>query len=1228
MSINRLAKVFLYVVVSIVTLVGVCVSPLGMPLVQYAVNHSVPGLSVSSLSGSVWSKIIIENLAWHNEQWQVQVPRIEVEHDWTCLLNSTTCIRALTINQPAIEQLAEAPATTSADEPVGEIELPVSILLDQLTMTDINVSAFAGSVSVERISTKAQWVSNLEVAHFHTDNITVRLPASEVNAAPATPSASFNYEPPVLPAITMPLLVNLSDIAINNLAVYQGESLLTQLTLTLDKAALKKRQFEWQQFSVNAPQGQARSSGQIAFTGSYPLTLTAEGSSALADFPQSASVAVNGDMSNLQLAVAATGTVSANAQLQTNLLDSELPLALQLTWPEQSLQPIQDMQLAAGALSVSGRMGQYALAGNTAVSGKDIPATKVDIQAVLGDRSLVISALNADLLKGTITNSGVLYFGDVLSWEGLTRIQSLELNSLHPQAPSMLDGILKTQISMTNRGPNVLVSDIQLSGVQYEREFQLEGDAVYSANSDIVVGNLTAQLADNEVSAIGQVFKQQYIDALVTLNLPHLSYLYPEVKGGIQGSVNIEGIWDNPTIQSALTLQDVALSPTLSEAIAKQGPLNGSIDIAGSLAEHTLSSSLQLPDYNSELNLTGAWQKGIWRGRLSDTKLAVVNTRWELNSDVELMFAQSPLQFEISAHCWESREHGELCINAANYNPKQVLWDVSATNLPLGLWAYELAPDILFERNDATLSFSSQGKLDVKSQKAQAKITADISSEDWRLGPKGEVLIAVDTFALNGNWANDQLIFDADVNSPQVGEIAANLTLLPLAQTPGIAGTVNINHWKLAPFKSLLPNMNALDGEIDGALVLNGALALPEINGELSIRDGHIDSDDLPVKVSQWQQTITLNGDNATFNGQYMLGDGAGTLTGDVSWRDVPEVNFTVAGDAFTVQYDDSKVKVSPDLTAYITPQKIEIKGSVDVPYARIKVNELPASAIAPSKDVHLRGEPPSDALIDQIHANVMVTIDDAKTQEVKLDAFGLTASLSGGIRVQTQPALTGFGDLQILNGRYQAYGQNLLIRTGEVQFNGPIDEPMLLVEAIRDPDLTADDVVAGVRIEGPATQPSVNLFSEPAMDQAQNLAYLLSGSGSLGGSNSEMDQNAYASLLIGFGLSSSEGLTSSVGDALGIEDFTVSTTGQGDNTKLAISGKIARNLTVRYGVGMFSNEDSGGQEVALRYQIMNNLYIEVVRSLHTAVDLYYQFTLGKRGKEDQNNPTAPAPAQ
>ncbi len=198
------------------------------------------------------------------------------------------------------------------------------------------------------------------------------------------------------------------------------------------------------------------------------------------------------------------------------------------------------------------------------------------------------------------------------------------------------------------------------------------------------------------------------------------------------------------------------------------------------------------------------------------------------------------------------------------------------------------------------------------------------------------------------------------------------------------------------------------------------------------------------------------------------------------------------------------------------------MSGEVNIPWARIEIESLPESAVSPSKDVHLRGELDREEPLDIVHASVLVNIDKNKTEEVKLEAFGLTASLYGGIRVNTQPALVGYGDLQILNGRYNAYGQQLIIQTGEVQFNGPIDQPLLLVEAIRDPAKTDDDVIAGIRIDGAADSPSINLFSEPAMDQQGVLSYLLTGSGP----NSGTQDPNYAALLVGFGLSNTKTLT------------------------------------------------------------------------------------------------------
>ncbi|RUA23278.1 hypothetical protein DSL92_00035 [Billgrantia gudaonensis] len=46
-------------------------------------------------------------------------------------------------------------------------------------------------------------------------------------------------------------------------------------------------------------------------------------------------------------------------------------------------------------------------------------------------------------------------------------------------------------------------------------------------------------------------------------------------------------------------------------------------------------------------------------------------------------------------------------------------------------------------------------------------------------------------------------------------------------------------------------------------------------------------------------------------------------------------------------------------------------------------------------------------------------------------------------------------------------------------------DQPLLDFEAIRNPEVTEDGVVAGLRVEGFAAQPNLTIFSEPAMDEA-----------------------------------------------------------------------------------------------------------------------------------------------
>ena len=52
------------------------------------------------------------------------------------------------------------------------------------------------------------------------------------------------------------------------------------------------------------------------------------------------------------------------------------------------------------------------------------------------------------------------------------------------------------------------------------------------------------------------------------------------------------------------------------------------------------------------------------------------------------------------------------------------------------------------------------------------------------------------------------------------------------------------------------------------------------------------------------------------------------------------------------------------------------------------------------------------------------------------------------------------FGQINLKNGRYASFGQDLLIRKGQISFSGLPSQPMLNIEAIRNPEAMEDSKV------------------------------------------------------------------------------------------------------------------------------------------------------------------------
>ena len=385
-------------------------------------------------------------------------------------------------------------------------------------------------------------------------------------------------------------------------------------------------------------------------------------------------------------------------------------------------------------------------------------------------------------------------------------------------------------------------------------------------------------------------------------------------------------------------------------------------------------------------------------------------------------------------------------------------------------------------------------------------------------------------------------------------------------------------------------------------------------NGRITLSDGALQGEGIPLIVDQVNQEFELQGDKALITGSYLLGKGLGNIKGEVAWQPELAGQIHINGEGLEFDYQSMlRAQVSPNVDIDFSSTAVKVSGDVTVPYARFKLRELPPNTISPSKDVVLVEQQIEQSQDETLFDMALLVIVDPKQQnQVKLDAFGLTTDVRGKIHLQNnQRGLNATGSMQLVNGRYKAYGQNLLIREGDITFNGALDRPFLSIEAIRDPKLTDGEIIAGIRVEGAADNPKVEVFSEPVMEQQQSLAYMLTGR-AIGESSGDSDNTMLTNMLVGFGLGQSENMISNLGEKLGFQDVNLDTTGQGENTQLSLSGYIAPGVQLRYGMPVFDSVS----EVAIRYELLPQLYIEAVSGLNNAIDIYYRFSV--EGSEDK----------
>lgn len=237
----------------------------------------------------------------------------------------------------------------------------------------------------------------------------------------------------------------------------------------------------------------------------------------------------------------------------------------------------------------------------------------------------------------------------------------------------------------------------------------------------------------------------------------------------------------------------------------------------------------------------------------------------------------------------------------------------------------------------------------------------------------------------------------------------------------------------------------------------------------------------------------------------------------------------------------------------------------------------------------------------------------------LRVTGNGIAARLTGSLNVlgtlPEDPRLTGV--INIVDGSYAAYGQNLRIEKGTVRFNGPIDNPTLDLVAKR-PFLPVE---VGVSITGTALNPKIALVSTPDMSETDKLSWLVLGTDPTNAPSAAESlalRQAAQTLLLKDDGSYKPGIAERLG--LDVVNF-----GYGSNTGPAQGVTESRNPTGLPG-GQSTSASAAQQEVVtLGKRIGSKLFISYeqgVRGLYNLLRIQYSLSqrLSVRAQSGSDN--------
>jgi translocation and assembly module TamB len=1216
----------------------------GLQWVVALAQKAVPGrLSISSVKGRLIGPLKLNGVDYSAEDLAIAVDAAGIDWKLSRLLALQLHIVDLNASGIRIETgESEQPESQEIDG-LPEISLPVSIRIDNLLISNVSIAQqrSASPFVINTIALKAQ----MDKEGLRIDSFKVMVPDADLalkgdiepkGSYPLSVRTDWNIHTEGYAAIqgTGSLSGDMDRLTIEQSVSAPFSTLLRatvdkpikepqwDMDLTLNNASINRINSTWPEMTVTA---------EVFSTGSVS-TFDIRGTMDLKEkqYGQIAVIFSAGKEHDTWLArnvkLSIPGTAAAAALSGQYVQDDNTAsFASHLTWnalswPLHGKDP--EITSSKGTLDIKGSPDDYDITLTANAAGKQVPQSSIHLKGTGTKSSLDVHSLTAKLMDGEMNASGSLIWDPSLSWKASLDAKSINPGTQWPDWKGDLamnvtaDGDMQGSSLRVNLNNASVRGDLRGYPFRTDTIFSMDGSAYHLTKLDLVSGSAILHAAGTYADAW---------DAQWDIAVPDLGELVQEGKGQINGKGTISGKAGLPNVIADVNASGISYASYKAGVLAIDMNVDAAdkdlsrIDIKvedvlidtqeiksfilkadGKIIDHSLSLSARTARESMEMSLDAGYKDTVWQGRLSGSKLDL--------SDFGVWGLKEPALFSLSSQsaqtgnlCW-IQSPASVCFQAAWTDTEGLNAQSALSEIPLSLFKPVTGPSVVLEGSlggDIDISYGNNTLY------GKASIVLPSGSVSYALDAEDSVTLPLGLTRLDTTLDKDGVDMDVALSLLERGKISSSVRLpgfSPLdmhMEKQKVSGSAGAELKALDLLPLFISGVDKPEGVFSSDLSISGTLADPAITGQVNLVKGKAGIPDLGLLMKDIDLKITSGSSGIVdIDGKLSSGDGKAHVQGKLEIKDPAHIkaDIRVKGEKFeAIKTPEVWVVVSPDVSIKLEKKDIHVEGDIIIPEALIEPPDL-SGAVSASQDVVIISEESPETENDKwnIHSRMQLTLGD----NVRFKGFGLSGRIAGGLKITEEPgrATKAQGEMQVLDGQYKAYGQELTIDKGRLLFVGLIDDPGLDIRAVR----KIQDVSAGVQVTGTLKTPAMSIYSVPAMDQSDALAYLMFGrpmnrlSGSEGGQMHNAASSAYVS---GGGL-----LAKKIGAAFGIRDIEIEKGETEQESALVIGKYLSPKLYVSYGIGIFEPINT----FRTRYSLSPRWQVQTEYGLESGGDVLY----------------------